>query len=281
MVLKYELLIDNRHFIIDELLNPCLIEENIGSIETTVLNNKEKYFLYIENSKNLKKIEKLLDKLRIKYTLNFVEKLDKSYLTKYKESVKPVLIENILIKPSWSNILTIELDPQTAFGTGQHETTKLAIKALLQVKKDNNSLLDVGTGSGILSIVANFLKIGYIISLDNDFEATVIAKKNFEVNKFNYYNLFAGTFASLKNNLKFDIVIANIISSILLKEKFYLKNHVQENGYLILSGILKEELENFKQEFGFNGFLLENQLFINEWSCLIYRKRSCHENNNK
>jgi ribosomal protein L11 methylase PrmA len=67
----------------------------------------------------------------------------------------------------------------------------------------------------------------------------------------------------------------------LLQLKDFLKKSVKNNGYLILSGILKEELENFKQEFDFNSFNLRNEFFLNEWSCLIYQKRSINENQNQ
>jgi ribosomal protein L11 methyltransferase len=284
MILKYEIELNNN-IITEELLNACLLEEEIGGMETSVINNIERHFIYLEDNdlKNikLKKIREILKKLRIETEVKFVEKIDGSYLTKYKESLKPVLIDNILIKPSWCNVKIIEIDPQTAFGTGQHETTKLAVQALLKCTEKCDSILDVGTGSGILSIVANYLKIRYIFSFDNDIEAVKVAKENFLKNNFSDYNLFAGTFEAVKGKNTFDIVVANIISSILLQLKDFLKKSVKNNGYLILSGILKEELENFKQEFDFNSFNLRNEFFLNEWSCLIYQKRSINENQNQ
>ena len=280
---KYQLIFNDIDAILLELLNLSLLELSVGGIETVEQNNSEKYYIYLSKGnekKILDYIKYFCDNNNQDFNFEKVDDIDESYLFKWKDNYKEITINDIVIKPSWiegektKNNFVIEIDPQTAFGTGHHETTQLAIKSLLSVDIKGKDLMDVGTGSGILSLVANVKNIEKVYSFDNDYEAVKVAKENFIKNKFYDYNLFCGTMLALKNNKKVDIVIANIISSILLEFKDYLKKIVNPGGILILSGILIDEKEKFISEFNFNGFLLKNILYLGEWLCFTFRKET-------
>ncbi len=278
---KYQLFFKNIDILLLELLNLSLVELAAGGIETVEQDNLENHYIYLskkDEGKILDYIKYFCDNNRIDFYYKKIENINESYLFKWKENYKEIVINDIIIKPSWIEDKTykdkviIEIDPQTAFGTGHHETTQLAIKSLLSMNLTNKELIDVGTGSGIISLVANKKNIQKVYSFDNDYEAVKVAKENFSKNNFYDYNLFCGTMSALKNNKKFDIVIANIISSILLQFKDSLKEIVKPNGILILSGILADEKEKFISEFNFNGFLIKNILYLGEWICFILKK---------
>ncbi len=281
-LLKYELIFDILDdFLIDEC-NFFLLEHFGISIETVYTSKGEKFFVYLKEDERdilLDKLKSFFKKYKIRCNLKLLESLDDSYLYKWKEDYKPVIIDNIIISPSWikidgNNKIVIKIDPQTAFGTGHHESTKLAIKAInyILTKEVEKSFLDIGTGSGILSIVANKKGVKEILAIDNDFDAVKVAKENFIKNNVSKFTLICGNHLCLKKNNKFDIVVANIISSVLLKLKDFIKHSVKQDGYIILSGILSDEVDSFKNAFKFKGFSIVKEIVLNEWISIIAKR---------
>jgi len=279
--LKYELIFNNADEFFIENLSCFLIENFKTTLETVCGENGERYFLYLKHGQEsiFKIIENYTKCFNINVKVKFLEKLDDSYLFKWKENYKPVTIDNITIVPSWNkksvkSDIVIEIDPQTAFGTGHHETTKLAIQAINKINRDskNFSFLDVGTGSGILSIVAGKNGVKNIVAIDNDPEAVKVAKENFLKNRVKDVSLICGNDLCLKKDINFDMVVANIISSVLLNMKDFLKDKTAQNRFLILSGILKDEIINFKNIFDFKRFDIINEICLNEWCCIIAKK---------
>ncbi|EJF07669.1 ribosomal protein L11 methyltransferase [Thiovulum sp. ES] len=199
------------------------------------------------------------------------EKENRDWIESFKQSVQPVEIQNFYIYPSWhqpkegfSNIL---IDPALAFGSGHHETTALCVKAISENNLENKTVLDVGTGSGILSIVS--AKIGAIVDLcDVDEVAVESAKDNFAKNDLTFRNSWVGSAGNTEN--KYDFVIANIIPDIIIAISNDLKNRVAENGKLLLSGILHNRvdfvLQNFKE------FKLVKREDKNEWVSLLLER---------
>jgi ribosomal protein L11 methyltransferase len=199
------------------------------------------------------------------------EKENRDWIESFKQSVQPVEIQNFYIYPSWhqpkkgfSNIL---IDPALAFGSGHHETTALCVKAISENNLENKTVLDVGTGSGILSIVS--AKIGAIVDLcDVDEVAVESAKENFQKNELAFRNSWVGSAGNTEN--KYDFVIANIIPDIIIAISNDLKNRVAENGQLLLSGILNNKvdfvLQNFKE------FKLIKREDKNEWVSLLLER---------
>jgi ribosomal protein L11 methyltransferase len=278
--LKYELFFDNINDFFIEELNCYLIENFNNSLEEVYTGNNKNFFLYVEDRNILNRLKDLAKIYNINVEYRFVEEIDNSYLYKWKKNYKPVTIDNIVVTPTWIDInekskIIIKIDPQTAFGTGHHESTNLAIKAINNISNKEKcfSMLDAGTGSGILSIVGFKKGIKEIVSFDNDFDAVKVAKENFLKNGFQNFSLICGNYLCLKNYEKFDIVIANIISSVLLEMKNFLKISTKKDGFLILSGILKEESFVFKKLFDFSGFQIVEEFFLNEWCCIVAKQR--------
>lgn len=184
------------------------------------------------------------------------EKANQDWSKKWKEKWTVTHVtDNISVVPSWLNYepkeneITITLDPGCAFGTGTHQTTQLCMKALEKYLKKGDTMADIGTGSGILAILA--MKLGALSAYGCDNDETVIdvAKDNAKINKTDC--LFELKTAD-KLSEKYDFVCANILHNVLYEIMGDLKNIMRDNGTLSLSGILNEKkdvvLEAIKRE---------------------------------
>jgi ribosomal protein L11 methyltransferase len=183
------------------------------------------------------------------YTLRGVEEQDWVRLT--QSQFDPIHIgKNIWVVPSWheapdANALILELDPGLAFGTGSHPTTRLCMEWLEAHPAPGKTVLDYGCGSGILAMVAKKLGAGEVAGVDIDPQAIASARDNAERNKVGEIGYFLpDAFAqSAHAQARFDIVVANILSSPLKLMAPMLSGRVADGGALILSGVLARQAE--------------------------------------
>lgn len=169
--------------------------------------------------------------------------------------------DRCVVKPTWrdynpsENDIVIEIDPGMAFGTGTHPTTSLCINMIEAYLKPGESLLDIGTGSGILMVAATKLGAGYAVGIDNDDVAVEIAQKNMVLNGISH-----SRFSVCKGNLasgiekRFDIVVANILADIIIFLLDQVENVLSENGWLICSGIVENQKERVIEKMIETGF---------------------------
>ncbi len=174
-----------------------------------------------------------------------VEEIDRSSWEVWKNRLKTIRAsEKVVIRPPWEQYLpqndeiVVEINPSMAFGTGHHETTKLCIKGIEHLLKtiSPKRVIDVGCGSGILSIVASLLGAKEIVALDIDQVAVKEAKNNIERNlvKKNI-ELVCGYIDSVKGD--FDLIVANISVETIILMRNELKNRLSPDGLLLISGI--------------------------------------------
>ena len=199
----------------------------------------------------------------------------------WKRFFKPVQVTpKFVVKPPWSKIrlkrnqIPIEINPGMAFGTGTHPTTILSIQALEErLKRRRLSVLDVGTGSGILSIVAAKLGAKEVWGIDIDRVAVENARENGEKNHVSdVVKIRKGSIGSLHK--KFDITVANIDLKRLRRMRKPLLKHLKNKGFLILSGILVEEKERIRLHYLETGLLQWIKATQEgEWACLIFEKK--------
>lgn len=181
---------------------------------------------------------------------------DKDWINNWKEYFHQFYVDDILITPSWEPVrpedqgkLLIQIDPGTAFGTGMHETTQLCIRQIRKYVTEETVLLDVGTGSGILSIAA--LKLGAERALGTDLDPCAISasRENMEVN-----HIPPGKFQVIEGNIiddsdvqkqtgyeQYDMVTANILAEVLVPLTPVVKRHLKQGGIYITSGIIDEK----------------------------------------
>lgn len=186
--------------------------------------------------------------------------------------------EKFVIVPTWreyeneENKYVINIDPGMAFGTGGHETTSLCIKNLEKYVKPHDNIIDVGCGSGILSIAASYLTDGEIKAVDLDKLAVDVSRENFALN--NLENRITVEEASLltKETKKYNVIIANILAHIieLMLDDAY--NLLEDGGYYITSGIIKDKKDELLEKMLERGFKLVEETSDNEWYSFVVTK---------
>lgn len=181
---------------------------------------------------------------------------EKDWINKWKEYFKPFEIDGILIKPSWENVdnindyqIAVELDPGTAFGTGLHETTRLCIRQLKKYVNEDSVVLDVGCGSGILTIIAKKLGANYCFGIDIDKEAVEASKENALKNGIKDIEWLDGdmitgkTTQQMVGHDKYNIVVANILAEVIIPLQEMVYKHMVDGGIFIMSGIINTKEE--------------------------------------
>jgi ribosomal protein L11 methyltransferase len=199
----------------------------------------------------------------------------------WKRFFMPVQVgSRFVVKPPWSKTrlkkgqVAIDITPGMAFGTGTHATTKLCIQALeTRLRRRGLSVLDVGTGSGILSIAAAKLGAGEVWGLDIDGVAVRAARENVKKNSVSDIVKIRKTRIGYIHR-KFDMVVANLDHKILRRMRIPLIRHLKAQGFLILSGILEGEGDLLCQHYLKTGLLRWAKVTQEEgWVCLVLKKK--------
>ena len=223
----------------------------------------------------------------VNYDINIGENLvsisevnEEDWATAWKQYYHPVKIsERFTIVPTWEDYkpvstdeLIIELDPGMAFGTGTHPTTVMCLQALEKVVKQNDTVVDVGTGSGVLSIGAALLGAKQVHALDLDLVAVTAAKENIELNKVDHVvEVFHG---NLLDTVKepADVVVANILAEIIMTFTDDAFSIVKPGGLFVTSGIIGAKKEDVKQALIDSGFEIQEILMMEDWVAIIAKR---------
>ncbi|ERK60645.1 ribosomal protein L11 methyltransferase [Gemella bergeri ATCC 700627] len=186
--------------------------------------------------------------------------------------------EKFVIVPTWKeyqnteNKYIINIDPGMAFGTGSHETTSLCIKNLEKYVNKHDNVIDVGTGSGILSIATSYLTDGNIKAVDLDKLAVDVAKENFTLNNLEKRIKVEQASLLTEESSKYNIIVANILAHIieLMIDDAY--NLLEDNGYFITSGIIQEKKDELLEKMIAKRFKLVEEISENDWYSLVFTK---------
>ena len=212
---------------------------------------------------------------------------DKDWINNWKEYFHHFYVDDILIVPSWEEIpegdedkMILHIDPGTAFGTGMHETTQLCIRQLKKYVKPGDKILDVGTGSGILGIVALKLGAGSAVGTDLDPCTVNAVKENKETNdiKDKSFSLILGNIIDDKEVQdsagydKYDIATANILADVLVPLAPQIIKHIKKGGILITSGILDVKEKEVADALVKAGFTIEEVTAQGEWVSITARR---------
>ncbi len=216
---------------------------------------------------------------------------DTDWINNWKQFFKSFAVdEDIYIKPTWEPMkeefkdkLVIEIDPGTAFGTGSHETTRLAIANMKKYLKPGDRLLDIGTGSGILSVIGMKLGAGKAIGTDIDPIAVRVACENAEANGL---SVFAGTVSEVPDGSvafytgnmlddeafcvpfseqKYPIVVANILADVIIPLAPVVRRFLLPGGVFVCSGIINLMEEKTKKALTDLGYKILNEERMNDW----------------
>ena len=245
--------------------------------------NNPPIIIYNENAEYLESIQKALEMLFPKVNLTITNRTfviqeiaDQNWRESWKHSFQPVLVgEMFAVLPPWEHLENfsqkhkIVIDPGMAFGTGQHETTRLCLEVMSTFPLPKR-FFDVGTGSGLLAIAAKKLGTDYVYGNDIDPDCLPVAKENVEKNSVSEIH-FSNLPVNEIQESNFDMIVANIQSrplKILVPE---ILKRLSKNGTLILSGILVSEKDDFKSYLDQQGAEVVQTKDLNHWCAIVCR----------
>ena len=260
-------------------------DKNFISANFEPENNYLNFTIHVfDNLDENKFMLKLLSNYNVIFKSSFKKIPDIDWVISYQSTYKPIYISNrIWVGSSWhkapkkianTQLLNIFIDPGLAFGTGSHPTTRLCLESLCDISKNykDGSLLDVGCGSGILSIAARKLGFKFSTAVDVDNQALKITKENMQKNNVSIKK------CSFHNNIndvkgQFDLIISNILYSTLSELAFLITKKLKKNGSLILSGILDSQMHSIRQKYlkvSENRIVLKQISSEKDWVCLAH-----------
>ena len=250
-------------------------DEDLSAVAWAV----DKFSASLEQCKNIK----------INLRTKISKKANKDWILEYKKGVQPLQIGDFYIHSSWQapnlRAINVQIDPALAFGSGHHESTRSCIELLSKFAANGDEVLDVGCGSGILSIV--LAKMGCVVSAcDTDEIAVSSTLNNAKLNGVKFREIWQGSVNSVKNsanlakNLEnsakisspkgYDLVVANLVGDVILNLANDLKQSVKNKGFLILSGILQRYEKRIAN--AFKDFKQMHKIKANEWLSFVYKK---------
>ena len=212
---------------------------------------------------------------------------EEDWLTSWKKYWAPELVGNhFLILPCWMNLnekfkdkKIIKIDPGAAFGTGSHPSTYLCLEKMENIFFSDKKILDIGSGSGILSVAARLLGAKEVYAVDNDYLAINSTKSNFQLNfgDLNNLNTYLGSFNEviLKNQLtQFDFVLCNILAEVIKGMIPNIYKCLRNNGEVIFSGILNSQKDEIIKILIKNDLKLLDVTTRKDWACISAQKAS-------
>jgi ribosomal protein L11 methyltransferase len=243
-------------------------EEEVATVETD-LHHLHVYFLKVPDNTF---VQEMLSRFpEIKWTLS--EESDQDWLAEWKKGFQAFnLVDGIYVVPSWLKPpaeakQVVWMEPGMAFGTGTHETTQLTSEAIAKYDPAGKTVLDVGTGTGILAILAKRLGATKAVGIDTDPEALRVAKENAQKNE-TQIDVMERTLTYVPGS--YEMVVANIIDGILIRIQDDLFRKVAPGGELILSGILAEREEHFLSHFHLpKGAEWVERTQKGDWTCRV------------
>ncbi len=244
------------------------VEEKGGTI--VVRDEKDLYGVRSAVERFAEELSKI-SKEKVEVSQNMEIKNSIDWIEKYKNSIKPIEIGKFYVHPSWEKdkkgYINILIDPALSFGTGHHESTSSCLELIGDTISEGDTVLDVGCGSGILSIAS--AKLGAKSDLcDTDPLSVESAKKNFALNGVKYEKIWEGS--ANQTEKEYDVVVANIVADVLIMIERDLSRAVKKEGNLILSGILDKYLDKILSKF--DNYQIIKIIKKGEWRTLHLKK---------
>ena len=257
-------------------------DENIFKADKTVL--VKAYFPVESAAKTIKQVETDLIKMKSESPLDLgsLETVKREidgdlWREQWKEHFKPIHIGKVVIVPEWIDYtakedeIKILLDSNMAFGTGEHETTSMCVGFLGKYVKADDTVLDVGCGSGILGIAASKLGAKKVIMTDIDECAITATEHNMKLNGIKNGQVLLKNLLD-DNTVKGEVIVCNIMAEVLIAFAPHIGANLNKDGLIILSGILVERLSAVKNAYMAAGFKFVEENIKGEWSAIVMQK---------
>lgn len=231
--------------------------------------NPQEHSIYLESK---------LYEMQVPYSITVKPIEEKNWIDEWKKYFNIFKIEpNIVVVPSWKdytvkdNEVMIKIDPGAAFGTGTHETTKMCVEALQQYAPTINTVLDVGTGSGILAIASLLCGAKSALGIDIDPLSVKTANENALINGV------SDSFKAIEGNLtdavteKYDLITANIVADVIVILLKDIRKFMNEGCHVILSGIISDRLKLVEDAIKEYNFTVVEHKQLKEWHCITVK----------
>ena len=222
--------------------------------------------------------ETILGAIEIPYSYTVREIKNENWNKTWEQQIKPLVIDDkIYIRTSFHPIkkfpYVVTIDPKMSFGTGHHETTFLMIKQMMSMNFKNKSVIDMGAGTGVLSILAEYFGATEIYAIDIDEWAYNNMLENFEKNNCQNIKSYFGGAEILKDLPAVDIFLANINLNILLQDFSAYASRVKNNGQLVMSGFYNNDIATLESVAKQYGMMFVNKITKNNWTSLKFEKK--------
>ena len=258
-----------------ELVDESILEADKNTVKVSLFVPEEKNF-----SEYMMFIEARLAALGVSYTTETEAMREEDWSESWKQYYKPIKLGRVTIVPAWEDYsasegeVIIKMDPGMAFGTGTHETTRLVMRIMQDEIKGGERVLDVGTGSGILSICASKLGAASCNAYDIDPVAVKVAEEN--ALRDGCTNITVGVSDLLRgvdmSKGKYDFCVANIVSDIIIRMMPDIGGCLKDGAPLILSGIIDPRADEVRASVAQHGFTIIREEKENDWVSILAKK---------
>ena len=216
----------------------------------------------------------MLSHPKFKISFSYIEIEQENWNATWEQNFKPILVDDVCrVRAPFHDPIDVRYDiviePKMSFGTGHHETTHMMLQHILQLDVKDKTVLDMGSGTGVLAILSGMRGATVIDAIDIDEWCYLNAKENTERNNMNFINVLKGD-AALLNAKRYDVIIANINRNILLEDIPVYARSLTKNGILLLSGFYTEDLEMISQKCNSFGLSFKKKLERNNWVAAKY-----------
>ncbi len=257
---------------VSELLQAALVDYDATVVDERAANDWRVFFTStIERDRALAALQTEFPNV----TFRPIDVPDQNWAARSQASLRAVRVGGIVVAPPWDlagnsgdGSIRIVIEPSMGFGTGHHATTRLCLAALQRLDLKDRSVLDIGTGSGVLAIAASLLGSNEVTGIDDDADAIASAQKNVELNRRANVTLLVGDLRSTRVPPA-DVIVANLTGGLLIASAATLQSLATRGGRLILSGLMTTEEQDVLSAFA--GWIVEHHSDEDEWISLTLR----------
>jgi ribosomal protein L11 methyltransferase len=245
-----------------DLVQAALTDHDVAAIDET---NEDAWRVFFHTTAGRDRAVATLRPAFPHLSIDPIDVPDEDWAAKSQQNLRALRVGDIIVAPPWDVPITLVIQPSMGFGTGHHSTTRLCLLALQRIELNDRSVLDVGTGSGVLALAASRLGAAEVTGIDDDADAIHAAWENLALNPGAVVSLIVGDFRST-NLVPVDVILANLTGALLISAAERLRKLTKAHGRLVLSGFTTQEERDVVAAYG--AFTVEQRSEEEGWVCV-------------